>query len=74
MESFMMGKINPSVNAWGGNSVTNLEPNRIWQTSGSGDFLFCLFKIWTPQPSSLSVLCSVGESDELEDICWFWLP
>lgn len=72
IKSFIMGKINPFINAWGGSPVKVWEPNRIWWTSGS--FLSYLFKIWPPQPNTLYFLCSVGKSDELEHICCFWLP
>ena len=50
------------------------EKEKILAARGSGSSLLYLFKIWLPQPNTLSFLCSVGGSDELEHICWFWLP
>lgn len=44
----------------------NKEKGKKLAARGSGSILLYLFKIWVPQPNTLSFLCSTGGSDELE--------
>lgn len=78
MERFMKGKKERKERKKGKEKGRMEGRNKaVWKklaARGSGSILLYLFKIWVPQPNTLSFLCSTGGSDELEHICWFWLP